>query len=197
MKTEIEATFTDIDKDSLRAKLKAVSATLAHPERLIRRTVFDFPDLRLNKINGWVRVRDEGDRITLTYKQQKDDTLLGTHEATVVVDDYDRACELLQDIGLSQKAYQETKREQWVLGRVEISIDTWPWIPAFIEIEGQDGPSVKSAAAQLGFDWNQARFGCVDNVYQLYFDVANDEINTWKEITFTPTPDWLEEKRHK
>jgi len=32
-------------------------------------------------------------------------------------------------------SYQETRREKWMLDDAEVTIDTWPWIPTFIEIE--------------------------------------------------------------
>ena len=38
---EIEATFINIDKDQLRAKLKELGAKLLQPETLMRRTIFD------------------------------------------------------------------------------------------------------------------------------------------------------------
>jgi len=37
---------------------------------MVRQT-YDFMDMRLNKIGGWVRVRDEGDKVTLSFKQLK------------------------------------------------------------------------------------------------------------------------------
>src|SRR3989338_531852 len=135
MKTEIEAKFLDIDGKELRNKLKIVGAELAHSELLMKRKVFDFADNRLRKIGGWVRVRDEGDKITLSYKQLNDRTLHGTKEINVVVDDFEQTCQFLSVLGLGQKSYQETKREKWTMGNSEITIDTWPWIPTFLEIE--------------------------------------------------------------
>ena len=72
MQTEIEAKFPDINPDELRKKLLEAGAVLVHEERFMRRKVFDYPDSRLEKIGGWVRVRDEGDKVTFTYKQLND-----------------------------------------------------------------------------------------------------------------------------
>src|SRR3989344_5617999 len=55
-----------------------------------------------------------------------------------------------------QKSYQETKREKWTMGNSEITIDTWPWIPTFLEIESPTEEEVKSIAKKLGFDWKDA-----------------------------------------
>ncbi|MEI6627183.1 MAG: hypothetical protein WCL61_01180 [bacterium] len=35
------------------------------------------------------------------------------------------------------------------------------------------------------------------SAYQKYYDLTEQEIDSWKEITFTPVPDWLEIKRRQ
>lgn len=195
METEIEAKFLDIDPEMLRGELQKLGARREHPEILMRRKVFDHPDERLEKIGGWVRVRDEGDKITFTYKQLKDRTLHGTKEVTVVVNDFEKTCQILKNIGLIERSYQETKREKWMLGNSEITIDTWPWIPTFAEIESLTESELKELAAKLGFDWGRAMHGSVETAYQKYYDVTEQEIDHWESVTFTPVPDWLEAKR--
>lgn len=161
----------------------------------MRRRAFDYPDERLYKIGGWIRVRDEGDKITLSYKQLNDRTLHGTKEVSVVVDDFARAGELLIDIGMVQRAYQETKRELWKLGDAEITIDTWPWIPTFVEIEAPTENELQNTAEALGLSWDDAMHGSVETAYQKYYDFTEAEIDHWPEITFVPIPDWLKAKQ--
>jgi adenylate cyclase class 2 len=70
MQTEIEAKFLNVDHSTIRKKLKKVGAVRIQSVRLMRRKNFDFKDLSLEKEkSGWVRVRDEGDKVTLSYKQ--------------------------------------------------------------------------------------------------------------------------------
>ena len=195
MQTEIEAKFLDIDPSELRAVLRKKGAVQEYQERLMRRKTFDDADGRLRKIGGWVRVRDEGDKVTLSYKQLNDRTLHGTKEITVTVDDFDAACSFLEAVGFKQKSYQETKREKWTLYGSEITIDTWPWIPTFVEIESPDEKTLKDIADKLGFDWKDALHGSVETAYQRDYDVTEDEIDGWKMITFVPVPEWLERKR--
>ena len=64
------------------------------------------------------------------------------------------------------KSYQETRRESWLLEETEIEVDTWPWIPPFIEIEGKNEIIVRSVAEGLGFDWRNAKHGSVENIYE-------------------------------
>lgn len=44
MKQEREAKFLGADPEAIREKLRVLGATRVHPERLMRRTVFDFSD---------------------------------------------------------------------------------------------------------------------------------------------------------
>jgi adenylate cyclase, class 2 len=67
MQIEYEATFTNIQKDEIREKLKKAGANLVRPEYLQKRVVFNLPD-GLNLKGGWLRVRDEGNRITMSLK---------------------------------------------------------------------------------------------------------------------------------
>lgn len=197
MQTEIEAKFLEIDPEALREKLRTLGAELQHPERLMRRKNFDYLDKRLEKIGGWVRVRDEGDRTTLSYKQLNDRTLHGTQEVSVTVDDFEKTCRLLAAIGLVEKAVQETRREKWVLGDVEVTIDTWPWIPTFVEIEGTSEAAVRAVAEKLGLDWRLALHGSVEVAYQKHFDATEEEIYNYPSVIFGPVPDWLEAKRRR
>ena len=179
----------------MRKRLTAAGGTLVTPERLMVRSVFDHADKRLEKIGGWVRVRDEGDKITLSYKQLNDRTVHGTKEVTVVVDDFNTTCTFLKSIGLEQNSFQETKRESWKLGDTEIELDTWPWIPSFVEIEAKSEDALRNTANTLGLDYAQALHGSVEIAYQAVYDVSEEEIDNWPEIRFIATPEWLESKR--
>lgn len=195
MKTELEAKFLAIDVNTMREMLKREGAVCVHTERLMRRKTFDTIDGRLRKIGGWIRVRDEGDKITLAYKQLNDRTLHGTKEISLDVSSFDIMCDFLLATGFDMKSYQETRRERWELDGVEVTIDTWPWIKPFVEIEGQSEDALRKVAKMLGFDWQNALHGSVENAYMAEFDVTEEEIDSWETITFTPVPERLEIKR--
>lgn len=195
MKTEYEAKFLDIKPDAIRRTLADLGAILVHPEVLMRRKNFDFPDWRLEENGAWVRVRDEGDKVTLSFKQLIDRTLEGTKEAEVIVSDFETACLILDKIGLRQKAYQETKREKWTLNGSEVTIDTWPWVPSFLEIEACDEKTVEETASMLGLSLADAKHGSVEVVYQNYYDVSEHEIDHCPVYTFGEVPEWLYKAR--
>ncbi len=195
MEVEIEAKFPGVDPMDVRKKLHSAGAVCLQPEVLMRRKVFDYPDLRLEKIGGWIRVRDEGNRVTMSYKQLNNRTLHGTKEVTLVVDSFDKGCDFLTSVGMYAKSYQETKRELWQLGDVEVAIDTWPWVPTFVELEGGSEKVLRKAAIDLGLDWSTAMYGSVETVYQMYYQLTESEIDRWESVTFVPIPDSLLAKK--
>ncbi|MBR2836836.1 CYTH domain-containing protein [Candidatus Saccharibacteria bacterium] len=192
MENEIEAQFLDINKDEMRQKLSGVGARLVKPEVLMRRVVFETGP------HSFARVRDEGGgKIVMTYKNVSDEkSILGTREVNVVIDDYERGVELLKACGLKEKAEQESLRETWVFDTddeaVEICIDTWPWIPTFIEIEGPSEAAVWRTAETLGLNRETAKFGSVDTTYQHYYGVEPDVVNynTLKILFDMEPPEW-------
>ena len=192
MKNEIEAQFLDIDKEVMRIRLKEIGAKLEKPEVLMRRVVFYTGE------HSFARVRDEGDKIIMTYKNISDkNSILGTKEVNVEASSYDDAILFLRGCGLEIKARQETRREIWSLDRVEICIDTWPWIPTFMEVEGPTEESVWEVAKKLGFGKDQAKFGSVDTTYQRYYGVDPDIVNLHTpEILFDiEPPEWVKNTR--
>jgi len=198
MPQEIEAKFLHADHDEVRAKLKAAGATLEKPMRLMRRTLFDHPDNRFQSDhNQQLRVRDEGDKITLTYKKSGTNSNYA-HELETTVGSFDELVKIMEAIGLHAYCYQETKREAWHMDDVEVVLDEWPHIDTFIEIEGPSEQAIQAAAAKLGFNWGQAVFGHADAVYRTQYPgmQGNDSIGYIPELRFdAPLPDYLKSRR--
>lgn len=162
----------------------------------MRRTTYDYEDLRLDKKAAWIRVRDEGGKITMAFKHRQDETSEGMKEVELVVNSYTDACAFLEAVGLAVKNVQETKREVWHLDGCEIMLDEWPHVPPYVEVEGPSEASVRKVSERLGFDYATAMFDSADAVYQKYFDITRTKIST-VPLKFGPVPDWLEAKRRK
>jgi len=177
MKTEFEATFKINSKDEIRNKLKKVGANLIKKEFLQRRVVFFLPSGHEIE-NGWLRVRDEQDKITLSLKVVHNNTTIENQkELQLKVDDFDTAIELLATIGCEKKSYQENLRELWELDGVEITIDEWPFIEPYIEIEGESEEIVKTVTEKLGYDYSTAYFGSVDGMYSKKYNITEERVN--------------------
>ncbi|TAK96315.1 CYTH domain-containing protein [Patescibacteria group bacterium] len=176
MQIEYEATFTDIDKDDMRARLRKAGAKLLRPEFLQKRVVFKLPAGHEIE-GGWLRVRDEGDKITMTLKAVKDGKIEDQKEITLQVDNFQQAEYFLTSIGCQKKAYQENRREVWDLDGVEVDLDEWPFLPPYVEVEGASEDKVKQVSKKLGFDYTQAKFCAADTLYNLHYGVSKEMIN--------------------
>jgi adenylate cyclase, class 2 len=165
MKTEFEATFTNIVKSDVRKRLRQARAMLIYKEHLMKRVVFSFPAGHKLK-GGWLRVRQEKDKITMSIKIINGQRIKDQKELCLTVDNFAAAQEFLKLVGCPQKSYQETKRELWRLNGVEITIDHWPFLEPLIEVEGRSEASVKKACEKLGFDYSQAVFCSADVLYE-------------------------------
>lgn len=202
MQQEIEVKFLDAPHDEARDRLKRAGAVCKQPMRLMRRAIIDYPDRRLQTgLHGaWasVRVRDEGDRVTCTYKHVASDGKDSMHEIEFTVSSYENAVEFFTAIGLDVYTEQETKRETWQLGDVEIELDEWPWMPPYIEIEGPSEGAVRQVAEKLGYDFSKALRGSSYTAYRTYYPNMRPEetIDSIKRLTFDgERPQWLTERQ--
>lgn len=176
MQIEYEATYTNIDKDEIRGRLKEAGAILARPEYLQKRVVFNLPN-GLTIKGGWLRIRDEGNRIAMSLKIVDGEGIESQREVLLEVNSFDRAEELLTLLGAPRKAYQENKRELWTLGDVEVTIDEWPFLEPFVEIEGGSEDMVKKTSKTLGFEYEQALFCSVTTLYSKKYNLPDSVIN--------------------
>jgi adenylate cyclase class 2 len=175
MNIEYEATFININKEEIREKLKAVGAKLVKKEFMQKRHVFSLPKNHKLK-NGWLRVRDEGDKITMSLKDMGS-KIDEQKEICLTVDSYKEAVNLIEDLGFPSKAYQESLRELWLLDSAEVTIDTWPFLEPIVEIEGDSEFLIKNVSEKLGFNWNKAKFCGADTLYSEKYNVTEDKVN--------------------
>ena len=189
MQTEIEVKFLDVNFDDVRKKLADLGAVCTHPMRMMRRSLIEEP--HHSAVHGFIRIRDEGDKITMTYKQRDDEFAMhGTKEIEVEVSDFDATVKLLEAAGWPPITYQESKRETWKLGDTEIVLDEWPWIPPYIEVEAPSEQLVRETTEKLGFSWNDKVIGSIDVIYNRDFPNMNIRgVIDIKEVRFgDPVP---------
>ena len=183
---EIEVKFLNINPDLIEKKLREIGAKKIF-DKIYRRKVFDYPDLRLNNKGAWVRLRDGKDKITLTFKQRIG---IKTHNGTVndksmeeievEVDDFNKTEEILSSIGLKEKFYEENRRIRYLLDDIEFDIDFWPQLEPYLEIEAVSWKEIDRAIKLLGLKEKDKK---IFSTYQVYQLKGIDE-NNYKEITF-------------
>lgn len=184
---EYEATFLDIAVPKIRKKLKRIGAKKIHSSFLQKRYVFALPK---DKKGSWLRLRQEKDKITMSLKVVSGSKITDQKEICLKIDNIESAKQLLLYLGCRQKAYQENWRELWKLKNTEITIDHWPFLNPYIEIEDHSVSRVKNVCRLLGLDYKQAIFGSADIIYAKKYKISLDRINnhTPKIIFNMPNP---------
>lgn len=159
-------------------RLTRQGGTLASPRRLLLRCVFFIPG---SPYEDFIRLRDEGERVTLTYKRV---TAEGVLEEEECVESFEVTRNLLQHMRLTFSSYQENFRTTYTLGNAMITLDEWPGIPPFLEIEAPDHATLVQTAKMLGLDLQQGMVGAVSVVYR-HFQIGLD---AFPEVTFQCVP---------
>jgi adenylate cyclase class IV len=194
MTNEYELKFLNIDKEKARMAFLKFGYELLKPEFLMKRQTFHLPQLHPEGKGRWGRVRDEGDQITATIKwyDNPDTPSIGSvHEKEVIVNTWEDGVSWVHSQGFKPTAYQENTRETWSkpdVQNLEITIDIWPGLSPFVEIEASSETAVQFFAEELGFDFSQGVAGGVEIVYQLELGIDKDIIKSLPEITFENPP---------
>ena len=177
MNIEYEARILEIDKDKLIKRLNKLNAKFVG-EFNQKRYVYNI----IPKADGkWLRLRTNGKKTTLTYKSVEKNSIDGTKELEIEVDNFENTNSLLELAGIKNKGYQENNRVQYVLDDVEIDIDTWPMIPTYVEIEGKSEKSVLNIIKKLGI--NDKKITTLD-VQSLYKEIYNIDITQIDVLKF-------------
>ena len=177
MNTEYEIRVIDIDKEDIIKKLEELGAKKVG-EFNQKRYVYD---VKPKNDSQWIRLRTDGYKTTLTYKNIVDNTVDGTKELEIEVSDFDNANELLEILGYVNKGYQENNRIKYELNNIEVDIDTWPMIPAYLEIEGKNEKEVMDTLKLLQLDESKiTALNCKD----IYSQIYGIDIGSIKELKF-------------
>ncbi len=170
MKTEIEVKFANINIEQVRQALTAAGATCVQPMRLMKRALIEEPHHQDE--HAFIRIRDEGDKTTLTFKRRADAAAAAidsVKEVEVEVSDFDKTVTIFSEAGWHYKTFQESKRETWTCDNTEVVIDEWPWLKPYIEIEGESEAEIKQVAEKLGLSWGDVLFGHIDALYEMQY----------------------------
>ncbi len=176
MNIEYEVRVLEIDKEKLEKRLKELNATFKGDFEQ-KRYVYNI----IPKCDGkWLRLRTNGKNTTLAYKSVEKNSIDGTKELEIKVEDFEKTNNLLELAGIKNKGYQENKRTQYVLDGVEIDIDTWPLIPTYVEIEGKNEESVVNMIKKLGIEDKKVTALDVQSVYEKFYNIDISKIDILK-----------------
>ncbi len=165
MKNEYEIAALDIDKKEILKKLEQLGATF-DSENYQKRFTYNID----TEFKGrFIRLRTNGTKTTLAIKDKSAPKEIGSvKELEFEVQDFYLANEFLETLGYRHTLYQENKKTIYKLNNVEISIDEWPMIPPYIEIEGQSKKAVEQMIDILQIDKSKLTLAKVSEIYNHY-----------------------------
>jgi adenylate cyclase class 2 len=178
---EIELKFPVADVRTFRATAEAIGFTLVTERTFESNTLYDTPDRQLRARRQILRLRQYGDRCTLTHKRQA----VGTNDARYKtrietesgVDDHDALAEVFAQLGYLPAFRYEKYRTEWALsagsGEGKLVLDETP-IGVWAELEGEP-EWIDSMLERLGVAPDQ----CITDSYGKLFE-------RWKQATGSP-----------
>lgn len=172
MHTEFEVRILDINKDDIIRKLEKIGAKKI-AEFDYKRRVYNFNPPTDHK---WIRLRTDGNKTTLTIKKIESFSIDGTKEMEIEVSDFEETNRMLEELGYKSHTYQENKRIRYVFDGVEFDIDSWPYIPTYLEIEGKSEEAVKNMMDLLEVDKEKATSLDVQGVFKDFYNIDIAEV---------------------
>jgi len=179
---EIEVRFLEVNKEDLIKRLLDLGA-IDHGEKLLKETIFYHKDKDWATEKKFVRIRDNGGEIHMTYKKHVGDgtSLEDVDEIEITVSDNTSAHKFLEAMDLCPYRKQEKRRHTFTLDDIVFDFDSWPQIPTYMEIEGADEKKLKDMAEKIGLDWQNVHY---ENAKKVIENVYNIPVGTLSHFTF-------------
>lgn len=161
MAKEIELKLLGVAPQEIRKFLTANKATFDAVYNF-KRVIFDVvPTTK----DAWIRLRTDGQTTTLTYKNIHSDEIDGTEEIEIIVDSFTETKSLLEKSGLVSRNYQENIREQYFWQDCQITIDSWPMLDPYVEIESTSKELVNNCLAKFSGLYSSTTTDSTDKLY--------------------------------
>jgi adenylate cyclase class 2 len=177
---ELEVKFYLSRRREMEAKLISmgqVSAPRVHEVNLR----LDTADLSLLSTGRLLRLRRDA-RARVTYKGAGSEVggARLRQELEFTVSDFDTALALFEALGYQVYMMYEKYRTTYQFGNVEVALDEMP-TGDFLEIEGPDSESIRSAAVQLELNW-EAR---ILDSYTVLFERTRERLGfNFRDLSF-------------
>lgn len=173
---ELENLLSEDQKEELKKIIKIDNVQeLLEKENFIeilnKKEMIEFVKQFHNNSKKWIRLRKTNKKTTIAVKHilaDNNTSIQQMLETEIEVESMQKAKELLQSLGYSHKSYQEKIRKTYKLEKYEIDIDTWPGIPTYMEIEGEDEEDLNYILNKLGYKIEDTISCTADDIYRRY-----------------------------
>jgi len=177
---EIEIKFRVADHSELETRLRTLGFRQKTPRTHEMNLLYDFADRRLTKSGALLRIRQFGERWTVTHKSKGS---VGRHkhreEIETVMQDGARLGTIFEALGMSVVFRYEKFRSEWTDQNGHVVLDETP-IGDFAEIEGEPA-WIDEIAEKLGVSHDQY---ITQSYSDLFFEWKRQTGSTAPELTF-------------
>lgn len=164
MATEYEIKILNIPINNIKEQLQQKWTFIK--KQNFRRYVYDFTPAQKEKR---IRLRTDGETTTLSCKHIiNPHNIDWTKEWEILVNDFEKTNELLEQLWFFAKSYQENTRELYQFNGVEVSIDSRPHIPPYLEIEGNSIKEVQQTILSLQLENAEQTSENTTKIYEKY-----------------------------
>jgi adenylate cyclase class 2 len=152
---EIEVKIIDIDPKKIKSKLISMGAKKIFDNNM-HVVFFDTKESTFEKTNQTFRLRQEADKVIMTYKRKipsRDAKLM--EELEVDVSNLEDAKRIILALGYKEVGNMNKRRVSYKIGNVKFEFDKflgkYNKVPEFLEIEAPDKKTLYKAVKTLGF----------------------------------------------
>lgn len=174
---EIEARILNVDPKDAKRRLERCGAEVRKAIHKQSRYVFDIDP---SDDSRWIRVRTTDEGTTLAVKKVYHDDIDGTEEYEIAVGSEEDALAMLKIMGFTPKSYQENYRESYGIDDAQVTIDYWPRLKPYVEIEADTAAEVNQVARKLGYTHDQLSSTGNMKIYA----AAGIDLNTIDRLVF-------------
>lgn len=152
---ETEVKFFVRNLKPIELRLLELKAQLIQPRVHEINYRFDFPNNELRNNQKVLRLRKD-EQAKLTFKGvsvEGESGVMSREEIEFVVENFDKAKQLLESLGFKPVVFYEKFRTTYELNETHIMLDELPY-GEFVEIESSDITAIKKVSDLLNLNWN-------------------------------------------
>ena len=185
MPKEYEYEFYDYNKSKVIAKVRELKGVYKGTF-LFRVQQFKLPnslhrDRQGDDKKAYIRVRDEGFKITMTIKIPTPDGF--AEETEIIIDNFENGVAMMLLLGCIKTVYYEKVREIYDLGNTEIIFDMNPGYPEFMEIESKTLAQLNKMVKIFGL--TVVPESEQKNLFVELFGIDMEKFGKFDNVTFT------------
>lgn len=165
---EIERKILNIDPEKIKAKLEELNAKKTF-EGTIKTYYFDYPDLRIQKQQELLRVRQMGNQkievvLKTNPRTENNCKIFDEKEFKVTPSELDNVIDFLKSLGFIQTLYFEKHRSQYQIETTKFELDTYPHIAPLLEIEAINQSDIDLYTQKLDLNKNETSTETIDEL---------------------------------